>query len=291
MLPVSALTLARRPWHPALTFALLVTTNLFATPLIKNEERKSTVGMPARIEQLVLPGPELEVKPLEDRQSPIVLRILASYPHGTAHRYDLEYYGLEAGTFDLKDYLHRKDGTVAADLPPIPVTIVPVLPPGQVKPNQLQIHDPPQVGGYRILMAAAIVVWVLGLGAILFLGRRKRTGPNADVGKPLTLADRLRPLVLRAVDGRLSQTELADLERTLLAYWRRRLGLDDHKPGKANQMLRSHDEAGPLIRQLEEWLHRPGTSSHVDVAGLLRPYQSLPADELERRRESGVAAS
>ena len=31
--------------------------------------------MPARIDQIVLPGTELEVKPLADRKSPIVLRI------------------------------------------------------------------------------------------------------------------------------------------------------------------------------------------------------------------------
>ena len=35
----------------------------------------ATVGMPAKIEQLVLPGTELEATPIEDRRSPLVLRI------------------------------------------------------------------------------------------------------------------------------------------------------------------------------------------------------------------------
>ena len=58
---------------------------------------KSTVGMPARIDQLVLPGTELEVRPIDDRLAPIVVRIVNTYPHGSAFRYDIVYYGLEPG--------------------------------------------------------------------------------------------------------------------------------------------------------------------------------------------------
>src|SRR5438876_7853227 len=83
-------------------------------PLRGEDLRATTVGMPARIEQLVLPGSELEVKPLEDRRQPVVLRIVTSYPHGTAFRYDLVYYSLEPGEFDLRDYLRRKDGSSSA---------------------------------------------------------------------------------------------------------------------------------------------------------------------------------
>src|SRR5262245_22427723 len=80
------------PWFPLST-------------LRAEDRRTSTVGMPARIDQIVLPGTELEVKPLEGRRAPVVLRIVSVAPHGTAFRYDLEYYGLEKGTFDLKNEL------------------------------------------------------------------------------------------------------------------------------------------------------------------------------------------
>src|SRR5260370_19079993 len=53
----------------------------------------STVGMPAKIEQLVLPGTELEAKPIEDRRAPVVVRIVNAYPHGSPFRYDIFYYG------------------------------------------------------------------------------------------------------------------------------------------------------------------------------------------------------
>src|ERR1700682_441468 len=70
---------------------------------------ETPVGIAGRVEQVVIPGPELEVVPHEDRKLPIRLRIVAVFPHGSAFRYDLEYQGLQTGTFDLKDYLRRKD--------------------------------------------------------------------------------------------------------------------------------------------------------------------------------------
>jgi hypothetical protein len=85
-----------------------------------------------------------------------------------------------------------------------------------------------------------------------------------------------------AVAGKLSQPQLASLERTLLAFWRKRLRLEHTDPAEAIATLRSHAEAGPLLEQLEAWLHRPGTDRDVDAARLLKPYRDLPADALER---------
>ena len=51
----------------------------------------TSVGMPGRVEQLVLPGPLLQARPITDRTLPVVVRIVAAYPHGDAYRYDVEY--------------------------------------------------------------------------------------------------------------------------------------------------------------------------------------------------------
>jgi hypothetical protein len=88
-------------------------------------------------------------------------------------------------------------------------------------------------------------------------------------------------LVEGALAGQLSQPQLARLERTLLAFWRRRLGLEKADPAEAITTLRAHPEAGPLLEQLEVWLHRPGSRDRVDPARLLAPYQHLPPDALE----------
>jgi hypothetical protein len=250
----------------------------FLAPAVLHAD--STVGLPARIDELVLPGTELEVKPLDDRKVPIVLRIVRVSPHGTAFRYDLEYYGLEAGTFDLKDHLRRKDRSLVADLPAIPVTVRSVLPPGQVKPHDLESRRSPWLGGYRILLMAAATVWAIGFVALLFWGRRKLAASHI-AARPVTLADHLLPLIEGARAGRLSPASLAELERTLIAYWTRRLHLEGRKPAEALEAMRGHAEAGPLLGQLEAWLHRPGPSGDVDVAALLEPYRTIPAEDLE----------
>lgn len=268
--------------HAARTrFGVILPMLLLAGPAFAEDQRTATVGMAGRIDQVVLPGSELEVKPQENTDDPIVLRITNAYPHGTAFRYDFVWYGLEPGTYKLTRYLRRKDGTPATELPPLEVKVTSVLPPGQIEPNELKPSAAPWLGGYWKTIAVLFCVWLLGLWAILFYRRGAKTAASAAVNKPLTLADRLRPLVEGAVGGKLSQKELADLERTLLAYWRRRLRLEERSPAAAIVELRRHAEAGPLLEQLEVWLHRPGPSGGVDVAELLRPYQSVAPEALE----------
>jgi len=65
----------------------------------------------------------------------------------------------------------------------------------------------------------------------------------------------------------------AELERMLLAFWGRRLGLTNLDPSQALAEMRRHAEAGRLIEQLERWLHRPDTADQVDVSALLGPYR------------------
>jgi hypothetical protein len=257
--------------------AVLIAALALPAALAADDQRVAKVGRSARIDQLVLPGPELEAKPLGDRQAPVVVRAAGVAPHGSAFRYDFVYYGLEPGTFDLKDYLRRKDGTAATDLPAIPVTIQSILPPGQVQPNRLQMDGARWLGGYRLVLMLGGAAWVLGVLAIVFVRRRKRiTALAAD--RPVTLADRLRPLAERAMAGTLDRGEQAELERMLLAYWRRRLDLDGLRPAEAFAVLRRHAEAGPLLRHLEDWLHRPGPAAPADLTAILQPYRQVPAE-------------
>ncbi len=238
---------------------------------------ETSVGLPARILQLVLPGGELEVLPI-DSKSPIVLRVLATWPHGTDFRYDLEFYGLDPGEYDLARFLKRKDGTSAAGLPAIPVRVVSKLGEGEVRPNPLEVGLLPRVGGYRTLLIAAGVLWVLGLGAILFVGRKRRA-VERERARPRTLAEELRPLVEAALEGRLTRSERAALELHLVEFWRRKLGLQAESPLASLVALRAHPEAGVLLRSLEDWLHRPDPPQSVDLAALLAPYESVELGE------------
>jgi plasmid stabilization system protein ParE len=243
---------------------------------------ETSIGISGRILQLVLPAPELEAVPLAP-QSAIVLRVLGTWPHGTDFRYDLEYYGLEAGRYDLAKYLAHKDGTPVANLPEIPVTIVSLLADGQVQPNTLEPTALPHLGGYQKTLIGLGVVWVLGLAAILFLGRRRAQAVR-ERARPRTLAEELRPLVEDALAGRLSRSDRARLELRLVEYWRRKLALTDREPQVLLVELRAHPQAGALLRSLEDWLHRPDPPAAVDLAQLLAPYEKVDMAELEAAR-------
>jgi hypothetical protein len=248
--------------------------------------------MPGEMEQLVLPGSELEVKPLEDRRAAFVLRIKEAFPHGSAFRYDLVYYGLEPGEYDLRSYLKRKDGSALGDVPPVSVTVEPMLPPGQIEPHPLALGRSPWLGGYRLLLALAGSLWCAGLAAILLLGRRKHAKSEAGTARPLTLADHLNPLIDAALLGRLNEGQHAELERLLIGYWRKRLGLEQESPAEAIKVLRVHPEAGALLRKLEAWLHQPGARVELaDLADLLRPYQHLEAFDHQETDAPAVATS
>jgi hypothetical protein len=245
----------------------------------------TVVGMQGHIDGIVLPGPELEVRPLENSQAPFVLRIARVQPQGTAFRYDFVYYGLEPRTYDLTQYLRPKKGSASVKLPTLEVEVRGLLGPGLIHPHALEPKRASWFAGYRVALLAGAVLWILGFFFILLRGRKKKWAAKEAVVRE-TVADRLRPLVIRAMAGTLSSDQMAELERTLLAFWRHRLGLENDKAPVALAKMRQHPEAGVLLNQLELWLHRPGTREQVDVGKLLWPYQLTAPSE-----RAGAAAT
>ncbi len=231
------------------------------------------LGQRDTLRDLVLPGPELVAKPLEPG-SPVVLRVLETRPHGDAFRYDLEFYGLEAGPHDLADYLVRADGGERGEPLSVPVDFTAVLPAERILPNDPATAELPRVGGYRTALVAAGALWVAVLLLLIFYRRRNTTADaHATPGPPLTAADRLRPLVAAARDGELDEEGKAELERTLLTFWRERLDLASESPATALAKLRAHPEGGALLAQVERWLHAPEQPDPaVGLDALLAPY-------------------
>lgn len=270
----------RPPPSTILVIAIIAVAATEMTGLLTAAEFGAPIGMNATIEEIILPGSELQVKPIQDDQ-PIVLRITKAFRHGSSFRYHLVYYGLEPGSYDLSEYLQRKDGSAVGELPAIDVKIHGVLPPGQVKPNALSASKSPMIGGYRLLLGLGAVVWLIGL----FLLLRANAKPASDRQgrfdqQPATLADRLRPLVESAANGSLDDTQRADLERLLFVYWRKKLGVQDLPPAAAMAALKADPEAGKLMRQLEIWLHHPAPDPSIDLAALLEPYRSIAANDM-----------
>ena len=258
------------------TAALVLTCCLFAQ---ERDQRRATVGMRSYIEGLVVEGSELVAAPTT-MKAPLIVRILAVWPHGEHLRYDLEWAGFEPGTYDLMDYLRREDGgAISAESgPSVEVEVLSVLPGDMFEPSELTSTRGERLGGYstqQIIMGAG---WVLGLAMILFAGRKRRRAPAPQEVEP-TLADRLRPLVERVSRGGAAEHEKAELERLLVAFWRARLDLSELRAGEAVMAIRADEEAGALLRQVEAWLHAPSPAQDVDVSALLEPYRSVQADQ------------
>ncbi|MEW6745853.1 MAG: hypothetical protein AB1486_24190 [Planctomycetota bacterium] len=246
------------------------------------------VGMPITLRDLVLPGSVLDAKAI-DFKAPVVVSVRSAFKHGAAFRYDIDCYGLEPGEYDLRDWLQRRDGSSTEDLPPLPFTVKSILPAGQVKPHALHPGEVSGIGGYRTLLVMGGTLWLAGLAALVFYRRRRVSGEAAGgEKKPRTLAERLRPMVVKALGGTLSLQERAELELALVAYWRRRLGLEEREPVEVLAELKQHAEAGPLLLALEEWLHRPRNEAAAetpdDLERLLAPYQEVADEELEPAR-------
>lgn len=254
----------------------LILVIVIAFPDIADSEETAplVVGMRGEKQEVVLPAPELEVKPLKDGD-PFILRITRVSPHGTAFRYDFSYYALEPRIYNLCSYLQLRDGSPPGKLPVLEVKVVGLLEPGLHTPHPVLPEPVTWVGRYWHLLLAGSLLWLSGLLMLLFWGRKKQLAQGGPQALPRTVADQLRPLILRARNQQLTPGEQAELERTLLAFWRRRLHLDQEKAPQAMAQLRSHPEAGILLNQLELWLHRPGTASQVDVNELLKPYQQI----------------
>jgi hypothetical protein len=221
-----------------------------------------------------LPGTLLATKP-PAREDKLVVRIADTRPHGTLIHYDLRYIGLVPGDYDLRPLFTRVDGTTTDDLRPLKVTIAPLLPPDHQ--GQLNLRTPGPLaflGGYKAVMIAVAVLWVL-VAIPLFRQRRVVAAAAETKPAPPTIADRLRPLVERAAAGQLLPDGQAELERLLLSHWQQRLGFTALAPAEAMRQLRQHPEAGALLRALEDWLHRPPGTARVEIDSILAPYTKL----------------
>jgi hypothetical protein len=138
----------------------------------------------------------------------------------------------------------------------------------------------PWFGGYRMFLGLLALLWVAGIAAFAWFGRKRKVlaAPVVSVPPP-TYAQRMRPFVEAAAAGNLSADGQAELERLMTGYWREKLALPDQRMADALAELKRHPDAGALIRALERWLHRPGGATRGEITGLLEPYRLLAAVE------------
>ena len=260
---------------PCVWLAIVFLTHGAASSVGAEDQQKTAlVGRSVTYEQVVIEGPELEIKPIDD-ETEVVVRIKEVYPHGSAFRYTFEVYGLEPGTFDVLDFLQSSEDVQLSSPPSITLNVRRTLPPGQLEPKPLEFGRTPWLGGYRTALIVIGIAWLAGLIWLIRVGRARVGDEIPSSDQTLSTADRLRPLVCDALAKKLDDNQKAVLERLLLAHWREQLKLTDKEPLAALAALREHEEAGSLLRSLEDWLHRPDPPKDVDVESLLRPYANV----------------
>jgi hypothetical protein len=228
---------------------------------------------------VTLPNGDYQPRPLDDR-TPLILRVGKIKPAGDGRfTYEFHYIGFEPGTYKLSDYLVHPDGSLAEELGGELLHVRSMLPPGHDGSLNPYVPRPfPWFGGYRIFLAILALLWIAGIAAFAFFGRKKKAivVPVVIAPQP-TFAERMRPLVEAAAAGSLNPQGQAELERLMTGYWRDKLSLPEQRMADALTELKRHPEAGGLLRALERWLHRPGGATTGEVNDLLEPYRHLPA--------------
>lgn len=228
--------------------------------------------------QITLSRGDYLPKPLDDR-TPLILRIGRITPAADGRFvYDFHYIGFEPGPQRLADYLVNPDGSPAEEVGEMMLDVKSILPPDHDGSLNPYVPRPfPWFGGYRVLLAAFAAVWVLGLLAFAWFGRRRKQEHSIEeTPPPPSYAERMRPLVEAAAAGDLTATGQAELERLMTGYWREKLSLPDQRMADTLAALKRHDEAGELLLALERWLHSPGGASREEIGGLLEPYRHAP---------------
>ena len=246
------------------------------------DSARKGIGLESDVE-ITLDRGDYQPKPMDDR-TPLILRLdrINSAANGR-FTYVFHYICFEPGSYKLADYLIQSDGTPATDLGETPIQVKSILPPNfQGQLNRLSTKPFPALGGYRMMLGGLAVLWLCGLPALIWLGRKKKVAAVEEVIAPApTYAERMRPFVEAAAAGELTASGQAQLERLMTGYWREKIARPGQRMSEVLAQLKGHPEAGSLLRALERWLHKPGGASRSEIEGLLEPYRQ-PAGTVAR---------
>jgi len=228
---------------------------------------------------------DYQPRPLDDR-TPLILRLEKVQPEKDGRfTYIFHPIGFEPGSYRLADYLIHPDGTPATEIGDTKIQVDSILPADyQGELNRFDPQPFPWFGGYRMTLAGLAVLWLCGLPALIWLGRKKKAEAIEETAPPIpSYAERMRPLVEAAAEGKLTAAGQAELERLMTGYWREKIATPDQRMAETIVALKRHPEAGSLLHALERWLHHPGGATCAEIDTLLEPYRHAPV-------ESGVAA-
>jgi hypothetical protein len=223
-----------------------------------------TIGIEGR-RSVEIAGPRLEAVPFTFAD-PLAVRIAEAKPTAAGFRYDLRYMAYGPGEFDLGDYLVDETNRRPPELAKMPVAVASILP----EDHHGELFDSPTLPidlqtRYWTWMWLTWGAWAVLLLPLVAYGRHRRRQEAPPPPQP-TVAERLRSLLELAEGTDLSVQQQADLEKLLLAFWARRLGLTAERLADALEQLRQHPTASTQVQRLERWLHSRTPDARTAVA-------------------------
>ena len=265
---------------------------------LKFQKNEPSVGAPARI-TLSLDRPDYTATP-DDDSAPMWVHIENIEPkEDGSFLYHLSYAGLESGIFNLTDYL-QKSPTERLSEPVFSVGVRSAIPEDALYDfGDMAASAPPTVFPYSKTVGLLGALW-LGWGCWLMRQRRRLnkestegTHPQIDAAqddadaeknqasRPQTLSDVLRPLVQKAALKTISTKEKALMEHILFLYWGKKLELDHLDDAEQLRRILDHEEAGGLLRTVEQWLYQPAAAISAEaISETLEPYMQLDMKDL-----------
>jgi hypothetical protein len=249
---------------PLLLIGAATVIALVVWRLLPSRELGVTIGMEGRYE-VVVAGEQLHAVPYTHGDT-LAVRIVSATETKNGVLYDLRYMPYGPGEHDISEYLLRADGPTDAALPPMMVTVDPLL----AEDESGELFNAPQAvidlhSNYPLVMALLWGVWGLLLIPLLLYGRKPRQRVVVEPPPPST-AERLRVLLQTAENQSLDAAQQADLETLLLRYWTERTGADRGSLVETLEQLRAHPLAGRHVQAVEQWLHRRDASANGSVA-------------------------
>jgi hypothetical protein len=205
----------------------------------------------------------------------LVIRVLEVKSASEGFRYDMEVYGLDAGTYSLGKYLRFTNSQQAVTELETTLEITTQHPSDVLpKPQPLEHTTPEELSNYRSLIWVFCLVWVLVLVCILLYRKPAAKNLEQEV-KVESTHEKLQKLVLVTAHGELDVTQKSTLERLIIGHWKKQVpGLAALPTSEAITKLRTHPEASPLVLKIEHWLHAPSQSiTQKEIEPLLTAFK------------------
>ena len=82
------------------------------------------------------------------------------------------------------------------------------------------------------------------------------------------------------------------MEHILFLYWGKRLELDHLEDSEQLRRILEHEEAGDLLRTVEQWLYQPAADISADaISDTLEPYMQLDMKDLPELAADALRAA